>query len=116
MHTMKHAIVLMTIFLGLSLLVGSCKKVDVPKGVPVCIKKKIRQEQGKCLDKVYEYSFHGQTVYLFVPDNCPDALYKLYNKSCGLICCPAGGISGMGDGACPSFYQEATDKVQIWSQ
>jgi hypothetical protein len=95
---------------------GSCEKIDVPKGTPYCIKKKIRQENDQCLDKVYEYTYQGETVYLFVPKNCPDALYKLYNENCDLICSPSGGIFGMGDGKCPDFYQKATNEKLIYSK
>lgn len=107
---------LTTVILGLTFLMGSCEKIDVPKGTPKCIKKKIKEENSKCLDKVYEYSYQGETVYLFVPANCPDALYTLYNKNCNLICSPSGGLSGNGDGKCPDFYQQATNKQLIYSK
>ena len=113
---MTHLTVLKTTLLGLSLLMGTCEKIDVPKGTPKCLKKKIRQENDKCLDKVFEYTYQGEVVYLFVPANCPDALYNLYNENCDLICSPSGGISGNGDGKCADFYQQATNEKLIYSK
>jgi hypothetical protein len=107
---------LTTVFLGTSLLMGSSEKIDVPKGTPKCIKKKIRQENDKCLYKVYEYTYQGKIVFLFVPANCPDALYDFYNENCDLICSPSGGISSNCDGKCTDFYHQTTNEKLIWSK
>jgi len=58
--------------LGILLSMGSCEKVDVPKGTPKCIKQKIREENKKsgCLKAVYEYECNGTIVYYFEYD-CP---------------------------------------------
>jgi hypothetical protein len=112
---MKYNAFLISMLIGFSLLTISCEKIDVPKGTPRCVKKKIRKENDKCLDKVFKYNYQGDDVYLFVPGNCPDALYELYDGNCNLICSPSGGISGEGDGECPGFFEEATGEVVIWS-
>jgi hypothetical protein len=110
---MKKMTTLFIIIIALTLLMGSCKKYDVLKGTPSCIRKIIRKN-NKCLDKVYEYSFRGEAVYLFVPTNCPDALYNLYDKNCNLVCSPSGGISGNGDGKCSDFYQQSTNEKLVY--
>lgn len=113
---MMKKILITILLLCLSLFIASCEKIDVPKGTPKCIKKKIKEENDKCLDKVYEYTYKGETVYLFVPANCPDYLYYLYNEKCELICSPAGGVSGNGDGKCTDFYQQASNMKLIYSK
>ena len=105
-----------TVLLGLVFLMSSCEKIDVAKGTPGCIKRKIREENGQCLEKVYGYSYQGEQVYLFVPSNCPDAPYNLYNCQCDLVCSPSGGIAGNGDGKCSDFYQQATNEKLIYSK
>lgn len=102
------AIILLVIF--------SCNKLDVPKDTPRCIKKLIRNEMKGCLSKVYKYYYNNQVVYLFEPENCPDELYYLYDEDCNLICSPDGGLSGLGDGTCPDFYQSAINQELIWSK
>jgi hypothetical protein len=94
----------------------SCEKIDVPKDTPSCIKKKIKEKKEECLDKVLEYEYNGNNVYLFEPANCPDALFNLYDENCNHICSPAGGISGNGDGKCNDFYQTSVEKRLIWSK
>ncbi len=39
---------------------------------------------------------------------------KLYGENCVLICSPSGGISGLGDGNCPTFYEDAEFVRNIW--
>ena len=113
---MKKMTTILTIIIGLSLTWSSCEKNDVPKETPRCITKKIKKEKDKCLDKVYKYQYNGELVYLFVPANCPDAFFNLYNENCDFLCSPSGGISGTGDGKCFDFNQNAINEKLIWSK
>lgn len=98
---------------------SSCEKIDVPKGTPSCIKKQIREARSNdhsCHDMVYRYDYKGETVYLFTDDgNCADALTLIYDEDCKLIC-SMGGINGEGNGQCPDFHQQATNKELIWQE
>jgi uncharacterized protein DUF6970 len=102
---------IMTIFIGILFMLGSCSKTP-----GTCIYKEIEKEKNNCLDKVYEYEFNGETVYLFVPAGCPDAMYILYNENCDFVCSPSGGLSGNGDGRCLEFYNKAVNEKLIWSK
>jgi len=115
---MKKMTPILTIIIGFSLTWSSCEKIDVPKGTPKCITRKIKKEKDNCLDKVYEYNYNGELVYLFTPpiNTCFDAWFSLYNEDCKLICRPAGGMTGLGDGQCPNFYQDAINQKLIWTK
>ncbi|OFX51008.1 MAG: hypothetical protein A2046_06175 [Bacteroidetes bacterium GWA2_30_7] len=50
-----------------------CNKLDIEKGTPRCVEKKIKEfnENSSCGDaKVDEYSFQNKTVYVFEPGTC----------------------------------------------
>jgi hypothetical protein len=98
------------------LLIGNiaCKKVDVPKGTPSCIKKEIRKHE-ECISNVIKYEYQGKTVYLFEPASAPSCSYIVYDENCDYLCSPSGGIDGNGDGKCPDFYQTAIKKEIIWT-
>ena len=116
MREMRKMTIILSIIIGMSMTWSSCGKIDVPEGTPECITKKIKKEKNNCLDKVYEYEYKGELVYLFVPANCPDALSNLYKGNCDFICSPSGGISGTGDGQCVDFSQNAKNEKLIWSK
>lgn len=62
---------------------------------------------------ITRYEYEGETVY-YVPQRCCDIPSVLYDSKCEVICSPDGGLSGDGDGRCPDFFDEATDKTVIW--
>ena len=92
-----------------------CKRVDVPEGVPSCIKKEIKKSDA-CLEKVTEYNYQESSVFLFENNNCPDALSFIYDDNCNCICSPSGGITGQGDKKCTDFFETATKVRIIWSK
>ncbi|MBW8049156.1 MAG: hypothetical protein FVQ77_02220 [Cytophagales bacterium] len=106
---------LLIIFFALTL--AGCKKIDVPNDTPTCIKKKIRKllkEDCPSVKTVYQYSFQGQTVYSFSPQNCgADLTGEVVDDNCNTICW-LGGISGNilcnGD----TFYKATTNEKLIW--
>ena len=77
-----------------------------------CLKKLIQQEDPI---EVWRYQLDGKAVYLLIPDCC-DQFIKLFDSNYLLICSPSGGFSGHGDGLCPDFYQNSTDKELIWKR
>ncbi len=62
---------------------------------------------------IYQYTYNGRIVY-YVPPQCCDQFSTLYDADGIEICAPDGGFSGGGDGRCPDFFDQATDKVLIW--
>ncbi len=98
-----------------------CKKLDVPKGTPGCIKKEIREisrNKGGCDQPlaIYKYEFKGETVYFINYGKAcgGDMSDIVWDEKCNLICSPAGGITGGGDQKCPDFFQESTNAQLIW--
>jgi len=110
--------IILTIFLGFTLIFTSCEKIDVPKGTPSCIKKKIRK--SICLDKVYEYDYDGEKVYVFETSaDCIDAgRGGLYSANCEVLCNSPilGGWIGKDTSYCYNFETNRTNKKLIWSR
>jgi len=114
---MKKPYLLSMLLIVFLLMFSFCKKVDVPKDTPDCIKDKIKQIQKEEVRnpsaKVYKCVYDGQTVYYF-PPYCCDIPGELYDTDCNLICQPDGGLTGDGDGTCTDFFDERTDVELIW--
>ncbi len=62
---------------------------------------------------VYRYEYKGQTVY-YAPPQAGDQYSQLYDAQGNVICAPDGGLTGKGDGKCPDFASQASNKVLIW--
>ena len=108
----KFVVIVGLIFLG-------CKddKLDVAAGTPVCIVNEInrikKQAKWSPSAKVFSYQYNGQTVY-YIPPRCCDIASTLLDASCTVLCAPAGGISGGGDGKCTDFLTTRTEEKLIW--
>ncbi len=59
------------------------------------------------------YLFDGDTVY-HITAPCCDQFSSLYSNEGAFICHPDGGITGKGDGSCPSFRTQATFLFEVW--
>ena len=57
--------------------------------------------------------YKNKIVY-YLPPRCCDIQSVLYNKNGEFICAPDGGISGVGDGRCPDFFEERKNCEIIW--
>ena len=67
--------------------------------------------------KILRYTYARKSYY-YVPPAAGDQFSALYNAGGRVICAPDGGITGMGDGKCPSFvrqmlFSRAAGKV-VW--
>lgn len=90
----------------------ACNPYDLPEDVPFCIKNLAKKKEPL---EVWQYSYDSEIVYLIVPDCC-DQYSTLYSADCDRICAPGGGITGMGDGQCSDFFQQAKDQVLLWKK
>lgn len=89
-----------------------CEQIDLPADVPNCVKKLIRDSNGTP-QSVWRYQYQNETVFLIIPVCC-DQYISVYSSTCNFICAPSGGLTGKGDGKCPTFNDEATEGVIIW--
>lgn len=64
---------------------------------------------------VWEYELNGVTVY-YVQSECCDMYNDLYDANGNRICSPDGGITGDGDGKCPTFHDSAMRRKLIWGK
>lgn len=85
-------------------------------GLPTCIQAKIEIIKGFPVEnppkEVWKWYVDGNTYYYFSAACC-DQYSELYDSSCNLVCHPDGGITGTGDGNCPSFSGQIT-KTLVW--
>jgi len=63
--------------------------------------------------EVWQYDYRKQRVYYFIPACC-DRLTELYDAQGRLVCYPAGGITGKGDGKCLKFQEGRKNGELIW--
>jgi hypothetical protein len=88
-------IIFITIFIFIA--ITGCNKLDIAKGTPKCIEKKIRDFDKTSCDNganVKEYTFQNKTVYVFNPGTCgADMTSEVTDSDCnsmGFL----GGIAG----------------------
>lgn len=97
----------------IGLLLSSCEK-DCSV-FPKCINDLI-QVQKDDISAVYSYTYQGETVYEFTPQEvCCDFTNSIYSNNCEVICMLNGLIGNQicrGD----TFYARATDKTLIWKK
>ena len=108
---------LLCILLLVALSGSACKKLDVPKGTPACVKQRIKEmkeAKGKCLDRVYSYDWQGQKIYRFV--KC-DGFFGFYDEKCKIICLNS--IPLIPDPSipdCSTVLTQAENETLIWTR
>jgi len=66
--------------------------------------------------QVDQWDWNGREVWVSSPDCCDQFREVRDAQTCEYLCAPDGGFTGLGDGLCPSFYDEATHTVLIWTR
>lgn len=66
--------------------------------------------EGAAIERL---QYHGATAYL-VYSGCCDQYNTLYDANGREICSPSGGITGRGDGQCPTPQDPGTKAVVVW--
>jgi hypothetical protein len=72
-----------------------------------------RMELNSNIKEIWQYQLQEDVVY-YIKMNGADQYNKLLNSSCKLICHPDGGITGLGDGQCPDFFDSRTKGQLLW--
>lgn len=62
---------------------------------------------------IASYDFDGQTVYYLTP-RCCDEWSTLFSEDGQILCHPDGGLTGRGDGQCPTFMARRANERIIW--
>ena len=57
--------------------------------------------------------YYEQTVFL-LPSRCCDIPSVLFNETGDFLCSPGGGITGIGDGRCPDYFEERESCKVVW--
>lgn len=97
----------------LLLLLGGCK-ASKPV-IPAWLHQKLQQAERNenSYVEVWQYDYRKQRVYYFIPACC-DRFTELYDAQGRLVCYPAGGITGKGDGKCLKFLEGRKQGELIW--
>ncbi|MBA4304091.1 MAG: hypothetical protein C0424_07685 [Sphingobacteriaceae bacterium] len=95
------------------LLLTSCS-VSKPV-IPVWLHQKLLQAERNPNSylEVWQYDYRNERVYYFIPACC-DRFTELFNAQGKLVCYPAGGITGQGDGRCRKFLTGRKNGELIW--
>lgn len=96
-----------------TLLLGGCaaNKPSIPRWLH---DKLLQAERNPgSYEEVWQYEYRGQVVYYFLP-GCCDRFTELYAADGRLVCRPAGGITGNGDGKCRKFLTGRKNGELIW--
>lgn len=100
------------IFLAPVLMATNCDPVTTPTddGGPPCAE---LWSEGHTPEQVDEWAWNGQVV-LRADFGCCDMYTEVYDQDCTYLCAPDGGLTGLGDGTCPDFFDEARHLETIW--
>ena len=95
----------------------SCAKDNTQDlGLPNCIRAKIEIIKSLPVEnpprEVWKWMVDGNT-YFYFSAVCCDQFSELYDSNCNLICHPDGGLTGVGDGNCPTFIGPII-KTLVW--
>ena len=66
--------------------------------------------------EIWQHEYQGETVF-YLPTSsraCCDMFSRLYDSNGNLICYPEGGITGKGDGRCPSFVDNRSRGTRVY--
>jgi len=84
----------------------TCQKVEFEiEDVPNCFKKKVRKDNPLIIHK---WEVDNQVFYQISYNDCFDCFNELFDENCDYVCAPSGGISGGGDGNCPTWNDPIT--------
>ncbi len=110
--------VYITIVIGLSSVIFSCKKdkaIECNNTVEYKIVQTLNAPPKDPRTELWEWEYEGKKyTYVSLPAVCCDTYSsELYDGQCTLICYPSGGFSGEGDGKCEAIKAGAVKKL-VW--
>lgn len=107
------------LFIAGLVILTSCKKIEIEKGTPGCIKHKIKEVQSRYVGgnpSVAEYSYKGENVYVFSPGGrCGNEPKHVYDSHCNLIGIMMLGLSDENYMDTKDFFDNATFIKTIWT-
>ena len=93
-----------------------CREDDGDNITPACIERIIqaikRADVQNFPSQVWRWE-DATKIYYYITADCCDQFSALYDLECRLICAPDGGLTGGGDGRCPTFGKDLK-KTLVW--
>ena len=103
---MKYVIL---VLISVLTVLTDCQEVDTAVEIPACMEWKIRDIRKADVQnppaEVWKWEDAGKTYYYSTADCC-DQFSSLYDTHCDVVCAPDGGLTGTGDGNCPTFSED----------
>ena len=93
---------------------GNSVAEDSPEFVKELVERISKEDVRNPPAKIFRYNFKEATVY-YLTAYCCDIPSQLFHEDSSIICSPDGGISGVGDGKCPDFYETRRDEELVWA-
>jgi hypothetical protein len=94
----------LVLFLSSSLFFSSeCWPKELPENVKRAVQKVSNSTKSL---QISEFSYEGKSFYWVPPGQCCDLFDTLIDGQGKVVCHPAGGIAGRGDGKCPDYVQK----------
>lgn len=113
---MRTAIKYLFYIIVITITAVNCDDSDSEQETPTCIENKIEAIKNNNVTnpptQVWKWEDNGNT-YFYITSNCCDQYNFLYTNNCEVVCAPDGGITGNGDGNCPTFSTNIV-KTLIW--
>ncbi len=72
-----------------------------------------QQPVGNPPQEVWQFEYDGKIV-IYIAPSCCDMMSELFDEIGNKLCAPDGGITGMGDGKCPDFFEKRKNPVLLW--
>lgn len=91
---------------------GTCDPAPAPNDEPEIPCAEIWTD-GHTPELIETYTWEGETVWV-ADFGCCDMFVEVYDATCTYLCAPEGGLTGAGDGRCPTFFDEARFVEQAW--
>jgi hypothetical protein len=103
--------------LAAGLLAGCTTTAVEPPPTPAVVDRLMAQFQAEPVANpprsIWRYDFQGRVVY-YVPPACCDIPSALYEADGTVVCSPDGGMTGRGDGRCPTFFEDRRGEALVW--
>ena len=113
---MKGTIKYLFYIIVITIIAISCDDSDSEQEIPTCIENKIENLKTNVVTnpptQIWKWMDNGDTYY-YITSDCCDQFNYLYNENCEIVCAPDGGITGNGDGNCPTFSNNIV-KTLVW--
>jgi hypothetical protein len=115
---MHRNLIILFVFAGMSFFACNPLGILEPRTVPRCIENMLDQTDPQTKAPIIglaRYELEGKYYFELMPECC-DQFTSLYDEDCNFVCHPGGGITGRGDGQCPDWVENLSNRKTLWEK